>query len=396
MPRPWFIHTGGRSGSSFPFAAILGCVPNTQSSLDRQSENPTDADGTGGPGTAPVRIGEDAERGEGQDAQPMQRRSRAYRNGELVAENFPMADLSDWLEHKDATVWLDLPDPTAEELHELAGELGLHELAVEDAMRGRQRPKLDRYEHHQLFNAYAVRVRDGSHLVPVAITAFLTKQALITVHQAGEFDIEDVVSRWDGSPDLATHGCGFLLYGLLDHVVDTYFTALQIFDDIAEELSDQVFSWDGGPAGDELRRLYELRRALLTARRVISPMREVINSLIHLKQDVGMASSELNPYYQDVYDHAIRAADWTDNLRDLIGTIRETQLTIQSNRMNLIMKKVTSWAAIIAVPTAVTGFYGQNVPYPDFGTMEGFWTSTGIILALSIGLYVAFRRRDWL
>ena len=89
-------------------------------------------------------------------------------------------------------------------------------------------------------------------------------------------------------------------------------------------------------------------------------------------------------------------SDWMDNLRDLLATVRETQLTIQGNRMNLIMKKVTSWAAIIAVPTAVTGFYGQNVPYPGFSTMVGFWTSTGIIVALSIGLYVAFRRRDWL
>jgi len=332
----------------------------------------------------------------GPGAPAVQRRSRAYRDGALVAENFPMADLSDWLEHKDATVWLDLPDPTSAELAELAEELGLHELAVEDAVRGRQRPKLDRYEHHQLFNAYAVKVVDGPRLEPIAITAFLTKQALITVHREGQFGVEDMVARWDASQDLMKHGCGFLIYGLLDQVVDSYFTALQTFDDIAEELSDQVFDWDGGPAGDEVRRLYDLRRALLTARRVISPMREVINSLIHLKQDLGMANSELMPYYQDVYDHAIRAADWTENLRDLIGTIRETQLTIQSNRMNLIMKKVTSWAAIIAVPTAVTGFYGQNVPYPGFSTTAGFWTSTGIILALSIALYVAFRRRDWL
>jgi len=307
-----------------------------------------------------------------------------------------MSDLSDWLEHKDATVWLDLPDPTPEELEELAEELGLHELAVEDVLAGRQRPKVDRYEGHQLFYAYAVRVTNNTRLEPIPITAFLTRQALITMHQAGEFDIDDVVARWDGSADLAAHGCGFLLYGLLDHVVDSYFKGLQVFDDVAEELSDQVFDWDGGPPGDEVRRLYLLRRGLLTARRVITPMREVINSLIHLKHDVGMASSEMAPYYQDVYDHAIRAAEWTDNLRDLIGTVRETQLTIQSNRMNLIMKKVTSWAAIIAVPTAVTGFYGQNLPYPGFQTTAGFWTSTGIIVALSIGLYVAFRRRDWL
>jgi magnesium transporter len=104
----------------------------------------------------------------------------------------------------------------------------------------------------------------------------------------------------------------------------------------------------------------------------------------------------MTPYYQDVYDHALRAADWTDNLRDLIGTIRETYLAIQGNRMNLIMKKVTSWAAIIAVPTAVTGWYGQNLPYPGFDTRWGFWTSTGLIVGISVALYLEFRRRDWL
>jgi magnesium transporter len=326
----------------------------------------------------------------------VQRRSRAYRDGRLVAENFPMADVSDWLEHKDATVWLDLPDPTPKELDELAGELGLHELAVEDVLLGRQRPKVDRYEGHQLFYAYAVRVTEEMQLEPVPVTAFLTRQALITVHQAGEFDIEDVVGRWDASADLAGHGCGFLLWALLDHVVDGYFRALQVFDDEVEELSDQVFDMESSPAGDEMLRLYRLRRGLLTARRVITPMREVVNSLMHLRHEIGNGSSELAPYYQDVYDHAIRAAEWTDNLRDLIGTIRETQLAIQGNRMNLIMKKVTSWAAIIAVPTAVTGFYGQNLPYPGFQAAAGFWTSNGIIVTLSIGLYIAFRRRDWL
>ncbi len=324
------------------------------------------------------------------------RRSRAYRDGALVAEDFPMAELSDWLEHEDAMVWLDLPDPTTAQLADLAEELGIHELAIEDVLVGRERAKLDRYENFQLLNAYAARVENGTRMHPVRISAFITHRALITMHQSGEFDIDDVVARWDNSADLAESGCGFLLYGLLDHVVDSYFTALQSFDDIAEELSDQVFDWDGDGDGSQNRQLYELRRGLLVARKVITPMREVINSLMHVRQDLGMTSSVLTPYYQDVYDHAIRAAEWTDSLRDLIGTIRETQLTIQSNRMNLIMKKVTSWAAIIAVPTAVTGFYGQNVPYPGFSHEIGFWTSTGIMIGLSVALYLAFRFRDWL
>jgi magnesium transporter len=123
-------------------------------------------------------------------------------------------------------------------------------------------------------------------------------------------------------------------------------------------------------------------------------MREVVNSL--LRRDLGVVDDAMAAYYQDVYDHVLRATEWTESLRDLVTTILETHLTMQGNRMNMIMKKVTSWAAIIAVPTAVTGFYGQNIPYPGFGTHWGFWSSTSLTVGLSVGLYVAFRRRDWL
>jgi len=102
------------------------------------------------------------------------------------------------------------------------------------------------------------------------------------------------------------------------------------------------------------------------------------------------------PYYQDVYDHVLRVTEWTESLRDLVTTILETNVSIQGNRLNTIMKKVTSYAAIIAVPTAVTGFYGQNVPYPGYEAQSGFWSSAAMIVGLSATLYVIFRRRDWL
>jgi magnesium transporter len=247
-----------------------------------------------------------------------------------------------------------------------------------------------------VLSAYAVRFTEGSgQLHPIMIMAFITPRALITVHHGEEFPVDAVARRWDDSADLAKHGVGFLLYGLIDYIVDGYFDALQTFDDIVEDLSDNIFEQASGKDnGYGLRRTFELRRGLLTARRVITPMREVVNTL--MRRDVCPMDGEMTPYYQDVYDHTLRAADWTDNLRDLIGTIRETYLAIQSNRMNLIMKKVTSWAAIIAVPTAVTGWYGQNLPYPGFDTRLGFWTSTGLIIGISVALYLTFRRRDWL
>jgi magnesium transporter len=115
-----------------------------------------------------------------------------------------------------------------------------------------------------------------------------------------------------------------------------------------------------------------------------------------MRRDHAVVNSAMTPYYQDVYDHVLRASEWTESLRDMIATIRDIQLNLQGNRLNLIMKKVTGWAAIIAVPAAVTGFYGQNVPYPGFNEVWGFWASTVVMLLLSVGLYGLFKRRDWI
>ena len=324
---------------------------------------------------------------------PTARRSRAYRGGHLVAQDFPLADLSEFIKEPDAAAWFDFESPTPEELERLRDELGLHTLAIEDAEHLRQRPKVDRYEGYLVLSAYRVRADAEGEIDASIVLAFITGNALVTVHEPGTLDVEDLLRRWDGSSDLLRHGLPFLVYGLLDSIVDGYFEALQTLDDTIENLSDLIFETASGKeSAVTLRQTFDLRRGLLAARHVITPMREVANALMRLTA----IDPELMPYYQDLYDHVLRAADWADNLRDLLGTVRETQLTIQGNRMNLIMKKVTSWAAIIAVPTAVTGFYGQNVPYPGFSTMDGFWTSTGLILGLSALLYLEFKRRDWL
>jgi magnesium transporter len=180
---------------------------------------------------------------------------------------------------------------------------------------------------------------------------------------------------------------------LLDYVVDSHFEAVQALDDDTEELEDRLFDEITSDVSLQ-RRTFELRKSLVAMRRLVLPMREVVNSL--LRRDLDIVDAHMTPYYQDVYDHVLRVSDWTDSLRDMQANILETRLTIRSNRLNVITKKVTSWAAIIAVPTAVTGFYGQNIPYPGFQETAGFWTSTAIIAVLAGGLYVAFRAKDWL
>jgi magnesium transporter len=168
---------------------------------------------------------------------------------------------------------------------------------------------------------------------------------------------------------------------------------VQQLDEAMEGLEDLLF--DERPHGPEVqRRSFELRKSLVLLRRLVQPMREVVNTL--LRRDLGLVDDAMGPYFQDVYDHVLRATEWTESLRDLVSTILETNLTIQGNRLNTVMKKMTSWAAIIAVPTAVTGYYGMNVPYPGFGQHSGVVTSTVLLVVLSGSLYLLFKRLDWL
>ena len=320
--------------------------------------------------------------------------TRVYRAGHVEKDNFPVTDISEYIDQPDTTVWVDLLSPDTDDLQVVAEELGLHELAIADAVNARQRPKLDRYATHDFLNMYAVRLdTETGQLSLSELAAFITPHALVTVHKDDQFDIADVLDRWGGSPDLAHHGVGFLLHGLIDHVVDGHFEAVQSLDEEIEKLEDLLF--DQQPHdGDVQRRSFELRKSLVTLRRVVLPMREVVNSL--MRRDSKIVQEEMSPYFLDVYDHVLRATEWTESLRDLVTTIMETNLTIQSNRLNVITKKVTSWAAIIAVPTAITGFYGQNVPYPGFSTPGGFLASSILIVVLSVALYVTFKRKDWL
>ncbi|MFF7638239.1 magnesium transporter CorA family protein [Kitasatospora sp. NPDC008050] len=321
-------------------------------------------------------------------------RTRLYRNGTLKLEDFPAEEISDYIGDPDSTVWLDVHDPESADFDTIIEEFGLHALAVEDARNEHQRPKLDRYRTHLFLSAYAVSLDPDTAAFSVGeVAAFITPNALITIRKGRHCDMDHVVERWDNAPDLAEHGVGFLVHGLLDYLVDSHFKAVQALDERIENLEDLLFE-DGAEQIQEVQRTsYELRKSLVKLRRVVLPMREVVNSL--LRRDVHVVNDQLMPYYQDVYDHVLRATEWTESLRDLVTTVMETNLTVQGNRMNMIMKKVTSWAAIIAVPTAVTGFYGQNVPYPGFGTQAGFWASTLIMIVLSVLLYVTFKRRDW-
>lgn len=321
-------------------------------------------------------------------------RTRCYRAGTIVAEDFPVHEVLDRVEPSDATVWVDLVHPAADHLESLASQLGLHELAVEDALEPHQRSKIDRYPNHLFLSCHAVRFdRDRIQLDKTEIDAFIGARWLVTVHGSDTYDIEPALRRWDDQPELVAKGAGILVYGLLDHVVDGYFDVVDQLDEYYEDLADQVFS-EHPLRPDQQRDWFEMRRALTHFHRLVMPLREALSGLVRRPHE--LVDPAVLPYWQDLYDHVLVVSETTDSLRDLVSSLVDANLTLRDYRQNLVMKKVSSWAAIIAVPALITGYYGMNVPFPGHGERLGVAMSTLLIAVASLSLYALFRRRDWL
>ncbi|WP_059018774.1 magnesium transporter CorA family protein [Mycobacterium sp. M26] len=332
-------------------------------------------------------------------------RTRLWVSGELKAENFPLADVSMHLGEDDSLVWVDLCNPDHDMLCRLAEELSLDEHAVEDVVERSERTKATRYATHTFLTVYATALGPQlpndleSRLLTARVSIFVLHGGIVTVRHenhpaAPVFDVDEAVRRWDDNADLLRLGSPALLHGLLDVIVDGQFETIQDLDDAIEALEDGLFD-DRAQTRTIQRDTYRLRKELVELRRIVLPMREVINTIMRRRAERG-DTVELDSWYADLYDHVIRAAEWTESLRDMITTVFETNLSLQDARLNTIMKKLTGWAAIIAVPTAVTGWYGQNVPYPGFNSAVGVIASAAIILITSALLYVAFKRRGWI
>jgi magnesium transporter len=296
-------------------------------------------------------------------------------------------------------VWVDLVDPTHEALSKLAAEIDLNTWAVEDALADAERVKATAYPTHRFVTVYAVHVDDeptsgrGPALHSDRISLFIKNNVLITVRLSDHFDMSEVIDRWDEMGG-QQYGIGALIHGLLDVVVDGHFDAVQRLDDGIEDLETLLFD-DKYNSRVLQQQTYQLRKDLVSLRRVVMPMREVV-AMIQRSRLENNAPTELDPNFSDLYDHVLRVTEWTESLRDMVTTLFETNLSLQDARLNTVMKKLTGWAAIIAVPTAVTGFYGQNIPYPGFDHYSGFISSTVVIVAAVVALYVLFKKRDWL
>jgi magnesium transporter len=318
---------------------------------------------------------------------------RLYRDGQVAEEDFDPERISDLLDEKDTLVWLDLEDPGQAEIQLLQEEFSLHPLAVEDAIHRNQRAKVEAYQNHSFLVIHGLRLHDGE-LHDSEIHVFVGAGFLVTLRYPPTFDLMPVRRRWEKQqPELLQEGGGTLLYTLLDEVVDDYFDVVERLEDESEQLEEAVFA-ETQPE-DLQERIFRLRKQALQFRRRVTPLREVLDLL---QDEVGVVSDRLRPYFRDVADHIIRVLEFIDNVRELLTAAREAYLSQVSNRLNEVMKQLTSWAAIILVPTLIAGIYGMNFirPLPSFDNPTGFWIAMGLMVVSAGTLYWVFRRRNWI
>jgi magnesium transporter len=320
-----------------------------------------------------------------------------YRDGTLEREVAFHADVIAAARAAGHRVWLDVVDPTPEELETLGVALGLHELAIEDSRRWGQRTKVDFYPEHLFLVAHGLSIED-KQLVDREVHLFAGGGAYVaTIRREPRFEFTHAQARLGAVPDLAREGVGYLLYLMLDEIVDGYLDAIDALEDLADHIEDAVEQEEGSESDGSrgiAQRIFRVRQHVVRFRRLSAPMREAVDLLL---ETPTIVTAPLVPYYRDVLDHVIRGLELTDNVRDLLTSARELQLAQVSNRLNVVMKQLSAWAAIILVPTLIAGIYGMNFRgMPELRWRIEYPLALGTMAISAIVLYRVFRRRGWL
>jgi len=314
-----------------------------------------------------------------------------YRDGHRV-RYVDVEELAALAGQEGCVVWLGLHEPDQELLRLIQAQLGLHELMIEDANHAHQRPKLEIYDNVLFLVLRTAQLIDGevrygeTHLI-------VGKGFVVSIRHGASASYAEVRRRCERTPELLRLGESAILYAILDFVADNYFP---IIDKITEELGvieDQIFSVM--PAAEKIERTYRLRAGLLNMRHAVSPMIEICNQL--RRHDFPARSSAIRPYLRDVHDHVLLVDDAIVDLRERLTAAFEASLLLSAARQNDIVKKLGSWAAILAVPTAIAGIYGMNFKnMPELEWSFGYPASLLLMLAICSGLYCLFRRKAWL
>ncbi|MCA1629693.1 MAG: magnesium/cobalt transporter CorA [Acidobacteria bacterium] len=305
----------------------------------------------------------------------------------------PASEISDLRESGDNVVWADVSDPSSEDFAELAEEFGFHPLSIEDCRSEHQRPKIEEYQGYYFIVLYEAQLA-GPHdrLELRELNIFLGANFLVTVHSKPIRAVETAGRLWHEWTDRAEHGAGLLSYLLIDAIVDDYLPLLDVLSDRMDDLEDQIF---GEFKPEALEEIFRVKKQLLYLRRSITPLRDVFNTLLRREQPIF--ARETHVYFQDVFDHLIRVADTIDNLRDMLGSTMDAFLSVQGNRMNMIMKRLTSIATILMSVTLVAGIYGMNFTFmPELHWRYGYVFALLSMVGIGAGLYVYLKKVDWL
>jgi magnesium transporter len=290
-------------------------------------------------------------------------------------------------------VWIGLHEPSEEVLLQVQREFGLHDLAVEDAHNAHQRPKVEMYGDSLFVVLRTAQINKEHHIEFGETHFFAGSNYIVTVRHGSSISYADVRSRCESSPQMLNKGPGFALYAVMDFIVDLYYPVVHQMEMELESIEDKVFKEK--PSRETTEQIYQLKRELLEVKRAVSPLVDVCNRLMRF--DIKCISDETRPYFRDIYDHVVRINEMVENTRELLNTALEANFSLISISQNDVSKKFAGWAAIIAVPTMVAGFYGMNFKFiPETEWPFGFYAVLLVTVGLCILIYYLFRRSGWL
>jgi magnesium transporter len=315
----------------------------------------------------------------------------AYADGARVA-NIPVADISEALKGEGQFVWVGIHEPDEALLRTMQEEFGLHDLAVEDALRAHQRPKLEEYGD-SLFVVLRPARWETDHVELGETHLFIGPRYVLSIRHGSTQSYAEVRGHCESTPRLLRKGPGYVLYAIMDFVVDQYFPLVSELEERLTELEEQIF--EGDSSRDVIETIYGLKRDLLVLKRAVSPLVDICNRLTRL--DLPTIPEDTRPYFRDVYDHAIRINETIDTLRELVGGAFEAKLSLNAMAQGETTKQLAAWAAIVAVPTMIAGIYGMNFEYmPELRWHYGYFAALGAMFGVCGTLYWRFKRAGWL
>jgi magnesium transporter len=315
----------------------------------------------------------------------------AYADGRRIGP-VEVDDIEEVLRFPGHFIWIGLQEPPEDLLREIQAKFQLHDLAVEDALRAHQRPKIEEYGESLFIVLRTAHLVDSKPCFGET-HIFVGRQYLVTVRHGPSLGYTQLRERCESRPRLLRKGPGFVLYALMDFVVDHYFPVVDALEEVLEDLEEEIFG--GSFQRSTTERIYELKRDLVALKRAAGPMVDVCNRVMRF--DLKVIPTDTHPYFRDVYDHVVRINEAIDNARELLTTALEANLSLISVRQNEVMKKLAAWAAILAVPTLGAGVYGMNFEFmPELRWHYGYPAAmAGMAVACAL-LYWWFKRADWL